>query len=161
MSISLSFFLTGWVISFLVPSVGLATSPDTSRDISQKTQSRLFNTNVVVVFPNPNFWETQHRGEFQNRGVAQIDKLGTEFVLTVSCKGIHRVFIHQNPKIHLEDFLGQFVQARYTYGDIKKQVQCIKKPCNLITERKLLIHDLEVVLGSEEIRAQFETKCEP
>jgi len=161
MSISFFFFVTGWIVSFLGPAVCLATPPDTYRDMSQQSQSRLFHSDIAVVFPKPNYWETQHRGKFQNRGIAQIDKLGKEYVLTVSCKGIHRVFIHQNQKIHLEDFLGQFVQARYTYGDVRKQVQCIKKPCNPITERKLLIHDLEIVLGSEEMRAQFETQCQP
>lgn len=157
------FLLFGLAVRFIVPTICLATSPDTYqvRDIPQKSQSRLFQNEITVVFPKPNFWEIPRQGVFQNRGIAQIDKLGKEYVLTVSCNGVHRVFIHQHKKINLEEFLGQFVQARYTYGDVRKRVQCIKKPCNPITERKLIIHDLEKVVGSEQIRAQFETTCTP
>ena len=163
MSIAFSFLVNWLALSFLVSTAVFASPPNSPNfhDISKKTQSRLFQTEIDVVSPKPNFWEFPHQGAFQNRGIAQIDKLGKEYVLTISCKGIHRVFIHQDKKIKLEEFLGKFVQARYTYGDVKKQVRCIKTPCNPITERKLLIHDIEIVLGSEEMRAQFETQCQP
>ncbi len=163
MSIAFSFLANWLALSFLVSTAVFASPPNSPNfhDISKKTQSRLFQNKVVVVSPKPKFWEIQHQGEFQNRGIARIDKLGNEYVLTVFCKGVHRVFIHQHKKINLEEFLGQFVQVQYTYGDVKKQVRCIKAPCNPITERKLIIQDLEIVLGSEEMRAQFETQCQP
>lgn len=157
------YILFGLSVSSVVSTICLATSPDTEqyRGITKKSQSRLFQNEVNVVFPKPNFWEILEEGVFQNRGIARIDKLGKEYVLTVFCKGIHRVFIQQHKKIHLKEYSGHFVHARYTYGEVIKRVKCINAPCNPITERKLFIQQLEKIVGSEEMRAQFEATCTP
>lgn len=153
--------LLGWILSFILPTVCLAIQDKSSTyaDITKSSQSRIFQTILPVPFAKPKYWEILNKGAFQNRGIAKIEKLGKEYVLTVYCEGTHRVFIHHPKNFNLEYFSGQFVQARYTYGDIKKEIQCIKKPSKPVTLRKILIQDLEKFKGSEEMRAQFEANC--
>lgn len=162
LKVSTVFFsiVIGWTLSSFAPDICLASSPNThpSRNL---IKGELLKTTVEIVHPAPEHWETQHQNMFQNRGLAQIEMVAKEYMLTVFCDGIHRVFIHPNKDVNLENYVGKFVKARYTYGDVRKHVQCIKAPCTPITERKVIIHGIEEIIASAMTRAQFENQCDP
>jgi hypothetical protein len=154
--------LFGLWMNVLASSVGLA-FPSGSHQafVSHKeARNRLFPTEVTPVDTAPKLWETRDQMVFKNRGIAQIEQLGKEYVLTIYCDGIHRAFIHHNPKVNLKEYLGKFIQVQYIYVDVKtRSVNCIKAPCGSISERKILIQNLKEIIGSEETRIQFETQC--
>ncbi len=117
---------------------------------------------VTPVQPTPQLWETRARGMYENRGVAVIEKLGTRHVLTIYCDGVHRVYLHNTQRVHVEKYQSKFVRVGYTYVDVTHAaVKCIKPPCGPFTERRILVQDIEKVSVSEEARARFESTCPP
>ena len=158
------FFTTviGWILIFSVPDSCLSATFDTPRqDFSSHTPIILSPTEFVVVHPKPEHWESLLNDVYENRGIAQITRFAKEYILNIFCGGIHQMFIQQNPHIDLEPFIGKFVQARYTYGDINKYVQCVKKPCHPITERKIFIQGIEESMVNKSRRADFKKECNP
>lgn len=151
-----------WIITLLVPTTCLSAALDgnTSRDFQKHSPNHILPTDFIVIHPKPKHWESLANDMYENRGIAQIHRAGKEYMLTISCEGIHHVFIHP-PQVDLEHYVEKFVQARYIYVDIKKHVQCVKEPCAAITERKIFIHEIKEMLGSEATRAQFENQCGP
>lgn len=154
-------FIFWWSINSILSNLFLVNSPQGQQHhpIIQFSQGPAVQNHIETVSPKPNFWEIRKQGIFQNRGIAQIEKLGKEYVLTVSCEGVHRVFIHQQKDLQLEEYVGHFIEVRYTYGEVKKQIQCITTPCHAITERRILIQNLKRSVVSEEKRKQFEINC--
>lgn len=151
----------GWLLFFLVPTAGLAATLDghTHGDVRTHVLHPLLPTKFIVVHPTPEPWEVLPNDIYENRGIAQMTRVAKDYLLTISCNGLHQVFIHQHPEVALEPYVGKFVQAQYTYAEVTKHVQCIKAPCHPVTERKIVIHSLKETNGSEATWAQFEKHC--
>ena len=87
-------------------------------------------------------WEQVLSVTLQNRGVAKVEKLGARWMLTVACDGVHSTYI-DDTTLDLASFSKGYVTARYHYVDRKVIVQCVKAPCPPITERRMVLEQLE------------------
>lgn len=152
----------GWIITLVAPACLFAAPDDnTRRNFSPPSSNQILQTEFVVIHPIPERWESLSDDMYENRGIAQIERIAPKYMLTISCGRIHQVFIYQNPEVALKHYVGKFVRARYTYAEVKKRVQCIKEPCHPATKRKIVIHSLEETIASEAARAHFEKECVP
>ena len=82
--------------------------------------------------------------------------------MTTFCNGIHRIYIGDDKKVKLDDFVGKFVHVRYRYVEKTNfDVKCIKAPCGPVTEISVVIHDLAEVSVSENELRHYKTVCSP
>ena len=81
------FIVLDLAIIVLPSSVSLAFSADTFQSVvsNRGVPNRLLQVEVSPVVPIPKLWETRTQTVFQNRGLAQLEHLGKEYVLTVYC----------------------------------------------------------------------------
>jgi hypothetical protein len=72
-----------------------------------------------------------------------IERLGTRYVLTVACDGVHRIYLKPSASIDFAPFVGQRVCARYRYVEqIISPTPCVRAPCGDAIEKILDIADV-------------------
>jgi protein SCO1 len=84
--------------------------------------------------PSPGFLPAEceaRSGELRGAVVAsRIDKLGTRYVLTVSCKGTHSLYLARAQPFDVATMLGQPLCVRYRYVDEPRApMPCLRPPC--------------------------------
>jgi len=94
---------------------------------------------------SPASWERVVGGAYENRGVAQIARLGDRWVLNVMCAGTHATYI-DDTKIDLRSYTKGYVSARYHYIDrtIRNQ-KCFRAPCSPVRERRIALEHIAIV----------------
>jgi hypothetical protein len=104
-------------------------------------------------------WERRVDGSYENRGIAQIEKSGDRWALTILCDGTHTTYL-DDTTIDLNPHVGGFVQARYHYVDRVVEARCIQAPCGPVSQRFIALERLtKVSTTAEKARAQRD-RCE-
>lgn len=81
-------------------------------------------------------WERVIDGACENRGIAQVERLGTQWLLNVMCDGTHATYIEES-SADLSVFTKGYVHARYRYVErTTADVKCIKEPCPPVADRR-------------------------
>lgn len=94
-------------------------------------------------------WERVSGGAYENRGLAQVERLGTQWVLNVMCSGTHATYI-QSSDVDLATYSKGFVIARYHYVERTTDVTCVTEPCLPARERRVVVERLTTVAASAE-----------
>jgi hypothetical protein len=123
-------------------------------------EHRITHTSVSAS-PSRTFpWEREITpGVYENLGVSRIERLGSQYVLTTYCTGIHRIFLHENSQFDLARYMNMYVRVRYRHVEEIRHVQCVKAPCPPIKETRVVITDIEEVPLTEEERARYQRDC--
>jgi hypothetical protein len=123
-------------------------------------EHRIIHTSVSAS-PSRTFpWEREIApGVYENLGVSRIERLASQYVLTIYCTGIHRIFIHENSQFDLAQYLHMYVRVHYRHIEETRHVQCVKAPCPPIKETRVVITHIEEVLLTEEERAGYQRDC--
>ena len=105
-------------------------------------------------------WERLVDGAYENRGVAQVERIGDRWALSVLCDGTHTTYL-DDTAIVLTPYLTEYVKARYRYVErTLDNVRCIQAPCGPVVERRIALERLtRVSVAPEEARSQV-TKCD-
>ncbi len=98
----------------------------------------ILSAQVRVVTPEPAAWETRAQDIYENRGLARIERIGQQWALTILCRGEHTTYLEPS-SIDPTRFAKQTVSARYRYVERTREVQCLKPPCDPVTERRILL----------------------
>ena len=105
-------------------------------------------------------WEEKRGDQYINRGVSQLEKVGSRYLLTTFCDGVHSVYAEGSDEGMLDKYLGTFVRVHYLY--ILKEnsnIRCVQAPCAPMTERVALITNIEQVSVSEAERLSYQRIC--
>jgi hypothetical protein len=95
-------------------------------------------------------WERVVDGSYENRGVAQIERLGTQWLLNVMCDGTHATYIDA-AAVDLAAYTKGFVSARYRYVErTTTDAKCVKGPCAPVRDRRIAIERLTVVTATDD-----------
>lgn len=88
---------------------------------------------------NPASWERIVDGAFENKGVAQVERLGRQWLLTVMCNGTHATYI-DDTGLDLSTYGDAYLHVRYRYVErTNADVRCVKEPCPPSRERRVAI----------------------
>ena len=80
-----------------------------------------------------------------------IERLGTRYVLSVTCDGMHRIYLKPSSPIDFEPLIGQEVCPRYRYvQQIISPAPCLRPPCP---------DAIEMVLDIVDVRAPSASGC--
>jgi hypothetical protein len=105
-------------------------------------------------------WEREITpGVYENLGVSRIERLGSQYVLTTYCTGIHRIFIHENSQFDLARYMNMYVRVHYRHIEETRPVQCVKAPCPPMKETRVAITHIEEFSLTEEERARYQIDC--
>jgi hypothetical protein len=95
-------------------------------------------------------WERVSGGAYENRGLAQVERLGTQWLLNVMCNGTHATYI-ESSDTDLTMYSKGFVVARYRYVErTTTDAKCVKEPCLPVRDRRVAIERLTAVAASVE-----------
>ena len=108
-----------------------------------------------------NPWERAVGHSFENRGIAQVERVGSRWLLNVMCGATHATYVDETTKIDLARFADDFVTARYHYVDRTIDVNCFRAPCPPSHERRVVIERLTRVTKSPQHAAQLARQCAP
>jgi hypothetical protein len=104
-------------------------------------------------------WERVSSGAYENRGLAQVERLGTQWLLNVMCDGIHATYIDTSD-VDLAAFSKGFVSARYRYVErTTTDVKCVKEPCLPVRDRRVAIERLTTVAASADDARRAASDC--
>lgn len=104
-------------------------------------------------------WERLVEGAYENKGIAQIGRLGSRWVLTVNCNGVHTTYLDDTP-IDLSRYREGYVTARYHYVDRTiDDARCVREPCSPVLERRIAIETLTIVSGTVEAAREMARSC--
>src|SRR5438034_10740773 len=85
-------------------------------------------------------WERRAGRGFENRGVAQIEKMGNRWVLNVMCDGTHATYLDESGRVDPARYAGRYVGARYHYVDRTiTDPKCFRAPCPPVHERRIVL----------------------
>jgi hypothetical protein len=108
----------------------------------------------------PAAWERIVDGAFENQGVARIERIGSQWALTVLCRGTHSTYL-ADTTFDLAGYENRFVQARYRYVDRTiPDPKCVKAPCPPVTERRIALDKVTPVDVTPEQAAQSVRECQ-
>jgi hypothetical protein len=118
-------------------------------------------TSIGEIQPDPAAWERKVDGVYEHRGVAKIEQVSGNYLLTIYCHGIHSVYIKKTEeKPHLHEYLGQFVQAHYTYMEQwNDDIRCIRTPCGPMKERRVVIREIKRTEVLEDTLENYKNTC--
>ena len=105
-------------------------------------------------------WEEKIGERYVSRGVSQLEKVGSRYLLTTFCGGVHSVYAEGGDEVTLDKYVGTFVRAHYVY--ILKEnpnIRCVQAPCGPMTERVALITSIERLSVSEAERLSYQHTC--
>jgi hypothetical protein len=136
-----------------VPNAQTGFEPETENSY----EHRITHTSAA---PSGTPWERENTpGVYENLGVSRIERLGSQYVLTTYCTGLHRIFIHENSQFDLARYMNMYVRVHYRHIEETRHVQCVKAPCPPIKETRVVITHIEEVLLTEEERASYQRDC--
>jgi hypothetical protein len=98
--------------------------------------SAIAQTKTTPRLGPPAAWERVVRGAYENKGIAQIERLGNRWLLNVMCGEVHAAYI-DDTTLDLSRFTNRYVSVRYKYVDRTVDVQCVRAPCPPMTERRV------------------------
>lgn len=105
-------------------------------------------------------WEQVVNGAYENKGVAQVERLADRWVLNVMCDGIHATYI-DDTAIDLPLYGKGYVSARYHYVNrTSSDLRCVQAPCLPVEERRVALERLTIVTASPEQAQAMALKCE-
>jgi hypothetical protein len=105
-------------------------------------------------------WERLVAGAYENRGLAQVERLGNQWVLTVRCDGTHSTYINDTG-IDLSKYNKTYVSARYRYVErTALDARCVKGPCAPVRDRRIALERLTAVTATEEDARLMARACE-
>jgi len=114
-----------------------------------------------AVVKAPEAWERRTDESFENRGLAQVERVGQRWALTILCRGRHSVYLEPgdvDPALYSK----AYIQARYRYVDrVNENVACVRAPCAPVTERRILLERVDLVAPSETAVRAAVDRCEP
>ncbi len=97
-------------------------------------------------------WESEVGGVYENKGIAQIERDGKTWMLSVLCKGTHSTYL-DDTKIDLTLYEKKYVNVRYRYVDRAVPVQCIQAPCPPMIERRIVLEKITLTsIGDSEAK---------
>jgi hypothetical protein len=103
-------------------------------------------------------WERMVRGAYENKGLAQVERLGNRWVLNVMCDGTHATYI-DDTDIDLAAYSKGYVSARYRYVDRVKDTKCFQAPCPPAHERRIALERVTIVTASPEQARETARDC--
>jgi hypothetical protein len=87
----------------------------------------------------PAAWEQLVDGALENKGLAQVERLGTRWVLNVFCGGTHATY-PDDTALDLAHYSNGFVHARYKYVNRTfNDPKCFRAPCSPVRERRIAL----------------------
>jgi len=105
-------------------------------------------------------WERIVRGAYENKGIAQVERLGDRWVLNVMCDGVHATYI-DDTTLDLPLYSQGYVNARYHYVDrINSNARCVQGPCPPVQERRVALERLTVLTATREQASEKALTCE-
>ena len=105
-------------------------------------------------------WERVVQGSYENRGIAQIEKVGNRWALTVLCNGTHTTYI-DDTKLDLASHAGSYVHARYKYAERTiDDPKCFRAPCGPIRERRIALERLTAITATPEAARDAARQCD-
>lgn len=97
---------------------------------------------TVPVSPEPAAWERRVGDRYENLGLAQVERLGPMWMLTILCRGVHSTYLEKSP-VDPSSYVKGYVVAQYRYVDRQNQnVACVQGPCGPVTERRVVLDRL-------------------
>ena len=106
----------------------------------------------------PAAWERVVPDAYENRGLAQVERLGRQWVLKVFCDGTHSTYIDSSP-IDLTSYRDGYVVARYRYVERMTNVQCAQGPCPPVPERRIALEQVRSVKATADSAADMARVC--
>jgi hypothetical protein len=108
---------------------------------------------------NPAPWERIVNDAYENRGVAQIERLGRQWLLNVMCDGTHATYIEE-AGTDLDQYRGAYVSVRYRYVErTNADVRCVKEPCPPVRERRVALERVTRVAATPEDARDSARSC--
>lgn len=109
----------------------------------------------------PAAWERAVRGRYENRGIAQIERLGERWVLNVHCDGTHATYL-DDTRVDLTRYARGYVSVRYHYADRTISTpQCVRAPCPPVLERRIVLDQIKTLSVSPERARASVRSCRP
>jgi hypothetical protein len=106
-------------------------------------------------------WERAVRGGYENRGIAQIEKLGQRWVLNVHCDGTHATYL-DDARVDLARYARGYVSVRYHYADhTVSDPKCFRAPCPPVLERRIVLDRIKTRSVSPERARASARRCDP
>ena len=104
-------------------------------------------------------WERIVRGAYENKGLAQVERIGDRWVLNVMCDGTHATYI-DDTEIDLTAYSKGYVSARYHYVErTTNDPQCVQAPCAPVRDRRIALERLTIVTASPEQARDMAREC--
>jgi hypothetical protein len=103
-------------------------------------------------------WEKQVGDDFENRGVAQIEKIGTKYALSILCDGTHSTYLDKT-QMKIKLYLNKFLRVKYRYVERMKKVTCIQAPCTPVQERLIALRTVTVLPLTQDEAEQVSKTC--
>jgi len=107
-------------------------------------------------------WERAVGTALENKGVAQLERLGKEWVLNVMCNGTHATYL--SPTAVDPASVGtSYVRARYHYvTSTLRDPKCVQGPCAPVVERRIALDRLtRLNVSAADVKAANETCASP
>jgi len=106
-------------------------------------------------------WERVVRGRYENRGIAQIEKMGNRWVLNVLCDGTHATYL-DDTHVDLARYARGYVSARYHYADRTiDDPKCFRAPCPPVHERRIVLERVKTVSATPKQARALAHNCDP
>jgi hypothetical protein len=106
-------------------------------------------------------WERVVRGAYENRGIAQIEKMGNRWVLNIMCDGTHATYL-DDTRVDLARYARGYVSARYHYADRTiDDPKCFRAPCPSMPERRIVLERVKTVSATPERARELARNCDP
>lgn len=99
-------------------------------------------------------WERAVGTTIENKGVAQLERLGKEWVLNVMCDGTHTTYLSPT-SVDPSSVGTSYVRARYHYvTSPMRDPKCVQAPCAPVVERRIALDQLtRLNVSAEEVEA--------
>jgi hypothetical protein len=106
-------------------------------------------------------WERAVRGTYENRGIAQVEKLGDRWVLNVHCDGTHATYL-DDIHVDLARYARGYVSVRYHYADrTVSDPKCFRAPCPPVLEQRIVLDQIKTLSVSPERARASARRCHP
>jgi hypothetical protein len=137
------------IVASLVGCVGAGSAG--SRPLARQTQATA--TQAVAE------WERLVGRQYENKGIARIERLGDRWVLAVWCRGIHTTYL-DDTDLDLARHQDRFVSVRYEYVDrIVQNPKCVRAPCPAVTERRIRLDRITAIEITREQADERARQC--
>ncbi len=108
---------------------------------------------------NPASWERIADGAFENKGVAQVERLGRQWLLNVMCNGTHATYIDDTGP-DLSTYRDAYLRVRYRYVErTNADVRCVKEPCPPSRERRVAIERITRLPATPDEAGEMARTC--